>query len=195
MPIHEHLSLPKRSLRHAMAAAAALLFGAAGCSQPPCPESPTSPPVSEPAPPPPPAEPAAAKPAEPPELSYTKALGGVSSIDEALTKVKAALKQNGFGIITEIDVQATMKKKLDVDMKPFWILGACNPPKALQAVQADPQMGLLLPCKVIVYEKAEGGFMVAIARPHAMFSLVQRPELASLADDVDAGLRKAFDAL
>ncbi|MBW2458436.1 MAG: DUF302 domain-containing protein [Deltaproteobacteria bacterium] len=177
-----------------------LVLGLTACGAPatqaPCPETPTAP-----APPAPTAEAPAATPeppapaAEPVELSYQKTLAGVTTIDQALEKVKAALEEQGFGIITKIDVQAVMKKKLDVELKPYWILGACNPKKANEAIEADSRMGLLLPCKVIVYQNPEGAFVVAFARPKAIFSLIDRPELSSLADDVELALRKAFDVL
>ena len=85
-------------------------------------------------------------------LGFTKKLSRVTSIDQALTKVRVALKAQGFGIITRIDVQATMKKKLGINMRPYWILGACNPRLAYKALQADQTLGLLLPCNVVVQE-------------------------------------------
>ena len=176
--------------------ASVMLMLASACAPaPPCPKAPATSDLATAPPTPPTEEAPVAEQASAPKLSYAKVLQGVSNIDDALAKVKAALKAHGFGVITEIDMQATMKKKLDVQMRPFWILGACSPKKAYRAIQADPQMGLLLPCKVIVYQTADGSFTVAFARPEAMFSLAGRPELAPLAKEVDDEFRGAFDAL
>ena len=182
------------------AAIASLAMGMAACSAVPCPEPQ---PAYQAVRPPLPESvlrgceaPEECEAPQPPELSYSKKLAGVDHIDDALAKVRDALKAHGFGVITEIDVQATMKKKLDMDMRPYWILGACNPAKAHQAIEADPQMGLLLPCKVIVYQDADGDFVVAFARPEAVFTLAaDQPGLSSLAKEVDAEIRGAFDAL
>ena len=109
-------------------------------------------------------QPAAAKTtaprAQPGPLGYTKVLEGVTDIEAAEAKVRAALKAQGFGIITRIDVQAVMKKKLQKDVRPYRILGACNPGYAHQAIEVDPQMGLLLPCKAIVYQRADGKIVI-----------------------------------
>ncbi len=128
-------------------------------------------------------------------LGYTKKLTNVKDIDSAVTLVKGALKAQGFGIITRINVQAVMKKKLGVEGKPYWILGACNPKLAHKALTADPYMGLLLPCKVIVFQADDGSFMVSFARPQALFGLVNNPHMATLAAQVDARMKAAFDAL
>lgn len=130
-----------------------------------------------------------------PPLGYTKKLAGVADIKEALAKVTAALKVQGFGVITHIDVQATMKKKLGVAMKPYWILGACNPKLAHKALEADKTLGLLLPCKVIVYQDSAGTFVVSFARPKTIFTLVADPRLAPIADEVDKRFRRALEAL
>jgi len=129
------------------------------------------------------------------QLGYTKKLSGVKDISAAVTLVKSALKAKGFGIITQINVQAVMKKKLGVDGKPYWILGACNPRLAHKALSADRFMGLLLPCKVIVFEADDGSFLVSFLRPQALFSLVKNPQLAGLALQVDARMKAAYDAL
>lgn len=163
---------------------------------PPEPASPaTSSAAPEPSSPADPGKPAAATPDAAPELSWTKPVAGVTAFDEAIEKVQSALADQGFGIITQIDVRAVMKKKLGIEMRPYRILGACNPDKAHQAIEAEPQMGLLLPCKVIVYQDEQGAFVVAFARPQAIFGLVNRPDLRPLAEEVEAAMRKAFDAL
>lgn len=115
--------------------------------------------------------------------------------DEAVAKIKQALKPEGFGILTEIDVAATFKKKLDKDMPPYLILGACNPPIAHQALQVEPSIGLLLPCNVVVRQDDSGKVFVEIMDPNAVFSLVGRPEIEVLAKDVRQRLERALDAL
>ena len=115
--------------------------------------------------------------------------------DAALAKVGAELAKEGFGILTEIDVAATMKKKLDRDMPPYRILGACNPTFAHQAIAAEPSIGLLLPCNVVVRQDAAGGVHVEFLDPQAMFDLVGKPEVAPVAAEVRARLARAMDAL
>jgi uncharacterized protein (DUF302 family) len=95
-----------------------------------------------------------------------------SDFETALSKVSAALKSEGFGILTEIDVRATLKKKLDVDFRPYRILGACNPPLAYQALTAQPQVGLMLPCNVTVDQVEEGVVEVSIIDPILMMGIV-----------------------
>ncbi len=114
---------------------------------------------------------------------------------DAVQRVTEELKKEGFGVLTEIDVRATLKKKLDVDFRPYVILGACNPPLAKQALEADPQIGLLLPCNVVVQEAKGGGSIVSIADPKAMFTLVDVPGIASVAEDVEQRLRRVMSAL
>ncbi len=118
-----------------------------------------------------------------------------TSYAEAIEKVTAALKEQGFGILTEIDVQATLKTKLDVDVPPYIILGACNPPFAHQALQAEPGIGLLLPCNVVVAERDEGGAVVSAIDPVKAFSLVDREDVAPVAEQVRQKLQAALDAL
>jgi uncharacterized protein (DUF302 family) len=120
-------------------------------------------------------------------------LGDVD-FDEAIERVTAALKDQGFGVLTEIDVKATLKKKIDVDVAPYRILGACNPPFAHQALQAEPDLGLLLPCNVIV-RQAEEGVRVAFLDPIAQFAIVGRDDLGELAAAVRARLEAAAKAL
>lgn len=117
------------------------------------------------------------------------------TLAEAIAKVTNALKSEGFGVLTEIDVRATLKKKLDVDFRGYVILGACNPPLAHKALTAEPQIGLLLPCNVVVQEAPQSGVEVTIADPRAMFSLVDNPGLAPIVEDVDRRLRRVIETL
>ena len=115
--------------------------------------------------------------------------------DAAIARVTEALQQEGFGVLTEIDVAATMKKKIDVDMPPYRILGACNPKLANQAISAEPSIGLLLPCNVVVRQDAAGQVHVEFMDPQAVMQLVGRPEVADLAADVRARLERVMAAL
>jgi uncharacterized protein (DUF302 family) len=117
-----------------------------------------------------------------------------ATVDEALERVTDALKREGFGILTQIDVKDTLKKKLDVDFRRYLILGACNPSLAHKALNADAQIGLLLPCNVVVQE-ADGGAIVSIADPRAMFTVVDTPGLAPIVDEVDQRLRRVMASL
>ncbi len=118
-----------------------------------------------------------------------------SSFDDAVAKATKALQAEGFGILTEIDVKATLKKKLDVDFRPYLILGACNPQFAYQALQAEERIGALLPCNVIVQDKGEQGVEVAVVDPTASMQAVDNPDLAGIAEQVKAKLTAAIDAL
>jgi uncharacterized protein (DUF302 family) len=115
------------------------------------------------------------------------------SFDDARARVTDALKQEGFGILTEIDVQSTLKAKLDRSFRKYVILGACNPQLAHRALEAELGIGLLLPCNVCVWEE-EDGSVVSIARPQAMFDLVRNAALQPVVDDADQRLRRALDA-
>jgi len=120
-------------------------------------------------------------------------LGDVD-FDAAVERVTEALKGQGFGVLTDIDVKATLKKKLDVDHPRYRILGACNPPIAYQALQAEPDVGLLLPCNVIVREH-DDGVRVVFIDPIAMFSVVNRDDLAPMTEQVRDLLAAAAEAL
>jgi len=123
---------------------------------------------------------------------YNKQVPGTFA--EVVEKTKAALVAEGFGVLTEIDVAATLKKKLDVDMKEYLILGACNPPFAHQALLAEPEIGLLLPCNVIVYE-TEGQVVVSAIVPSVAMGMVENDSLGEIAVSVEAKLKAAVEAL
>ena len=111
---------------------------------------------------------------------------------EAIEKTKEELKKEGFGILTEIDVKATMKKKLDIDYDGYVILGACNPSFAHKALQIEKEIGLLLPCNVIVYEDTESVFVSAII-PSVAMGMVKNPELPKIAKEVEEKLKRAIN--
>jgi uncharacterized protein (DUF302 family) len=114
---------------------------------------------------------------------------------QAVERVVAALKQEGFGVLTEIDVRATLKKKLGVDFRRYVILGACNPPLAYQALSANLEIGLLLPCNAIVYETDDGESAVAIIDPVTMMTMADSPELAAVAHEARARLARVIESL
>ena len=117
------------------------------------------------------------------------------SFDEAIAAIPLALKSQGFGILTEIDVQSTLKAKLGADFRRYRILGACNPPFALQALEADIDAGLMLPCNVIVYEGDDGGVVIMAVDPNATVASTGNPSLVALAGTVREKLLLALDAL
>lgn len=117
------------------------------------------------------------------------------SYDEALTKISGKLKEKGFGVLTEIDVRDTMKKKLNADLKPYKILGACNPPFALQALKAEEQIGLMLPCNVIVYVNEKNDTVVAAVDPVASMNAVKNDKLSFIAVSVRNMLKEVIDEL
>ncbi len=118
-----------------------------------------------------------------------------ASFEQALARTIAALQAEGFGILSDIDVQRAMKEKLGVDMRPYRILGACNPPLAHQALQAVPDIGLLLPCNVIVREEVADRVVVGFLDPQIMVNLVGRPEVKTVADAAEQRLRRVCDGL
>jgi uncharacterized protein (DUF302 family) len=129
-----------------------------------------------------------------PSYGFTRVLEGVSYGD-AVEMVKGALAEEGFGVLTEIDVKATLKKKLDADFRNYIILGACNPPLAHRALSGEAAIGLLLPCNVVVTEEDGGNAIVSAASPEELFSLVKNPELQSVAKDVGVRIQRALDSL
>ncbi len=127
------------------------------------------------------------------EYSMHRSLPGVA-FDEAIELVTAALKEQGFGVLTSIDVAATFKAKLGVDFRPYVILGACNPVLANQALSADDNIGLMLPCNVVV-AAAEGGSEVSCVRPHAMMDIADAPEIRDVADQAQASLERVLEVI
>lgn len=130
------------------------------------------------------------------ETSYGLRVNVPLDYDEAVERTTAALKQEGFGVLTTIDVKQTLKQKLDADFRKYIILGACNPPLAHRALQAEVDIGLLLPCNVIVYETGPGQSVVAAMAPMPMIGLVgQNPGLAPVAREADERLRRVLKSL
>lgn len=121
------------------------------------------------------------------------------SVEDAITRVTEALKVEGFGVLTSIDVQATLKAKLGIEQAPYVILGACNPPLAHRAISADPNVGLLLPCNIVVRAlpdvDQQPRSRVEAADPVSMMSIVENPDLASVADEARAKLVRVIAAL
>jgi uncharacterized protein (DUF302 family) len=127
-------------------------------------------------------------------LGTSYALTGETTLPlaDAVARVREELRVEGFGVLTEIDVRATLKEKLDIDVEPYVILGACNPPLAHQALEAEPDLGVLLPCNVVVYER--GGIThVSAVDAERMLSIVENDELAGVAEDVRARLGAVVD--
>lgn len=125
---------------------------------------------------------------------FSKSLVNVT-FDEAIQKVTESLKDEGFGILTEIDIKATLKKKLDVDFYNYKILGACNPPFAHKALLAEDKIGTMLPCNVIVQEKEAGQVEVSAVDPAASMQAIENNELIDIANEIRARLQKVIKAL
>lgn len=117
------------------------------------------------------------------------------SFEDAISKVTNELQKEGFGVLTEINVKAVMKKKLDIDKRPYTILGACNPVLANKAISAEPDIGLLLPCNVLVREEENGDITVAFMDPSAVLTLVEKEGIEELAAEVKSRLERVRDAL
>jgi uncharacterized protein (DUF302 family) len=114
--------------------------------------------------------------------------------EQAVQAARAALQEQGFGVLTEINIKATLKQKLDKDFRRYVILGACNPPLAHRALEADPSVGLLLPCNVIVYEEG-AGCVVAAVDPLALLGVLDNPALREVAAEADRRLRRVIEKL
>lgn len=130
-----------------------------------------------------------------PAYGITRELPGISH-DDAVARVTASLKEEGFGVLTTIDMEGTLKAKLDVELgRRYTILGACNPAMALAAVTSEPAIGLLLPCNVVVTADPDGTTVVSAVHPGKMFSVVDNPDLAPVATEVEARLSAALEGL
>jgi len=117
------------------------------------------------------------------------------SYEEAIARVTARLKDQGFGILTEIDVKKTLKEKIDVDFRRYIILGACNPPFAHKALQAELNVGLMMPCNVIVYETDDGKTQVTGFNPESMLAAFGREDLAAVAAEIGSRMKTAIEGL
>lgn len=129
-----------------------------------------------------------------PAYGFVKKLSG-HTFEEAVVLVTEALKKEGFGVLAQMDIQEALRKKLGVEFRKYTILGACNPVLARQALEAEPQIGLLLPCNVLVQESADGGSIVSVVDPQAMFKLVNNPALDPIVQEAERRLRSVMDTL
>jgi uncharacterized protein (DUF302 family) len=127
------------------------------------------------------------------QYTFGKTVG--LGFDQAIQAVTEALAKEGFGVLTEIDVAATLKKKLNLERPPYRILGACNPQFAARALEAEPQIGALLPCNVVVRQGADGRTIVEFMDPRAVLQLTDRPEVAAIAGEVRSRLERVMNAL
>lgn len=132
--------------------------------------------------------------AEPARSEYGEVRATNLNFEKAVAEMQAALKKEGFGVLCEIDIQAKMKEKLGIDFPRYLILGACNPPLAHQALQQDINLGLLLPCNAVVYEK-DGKVQIGVVDALKMLSIAGRPEMEGLARQVNEKLKRALDAV
>lgn len=128
-------------------------------------------------------------------MNYYYSTSVTLSFEKAIEKVTGLLKEEGFGVLTEIDVKATLKKKLDVDFKNYKILGACNPPFAYKALQTEDKIGVMLPCNVIVEEQEDGHVEISAVDPVASMQAVSNPKLAPIASEIRDKLQKVIDRL
>lgn len=126
---------------------------------------------------------------------YFKTVLKDKPFNEAIEEVTLALKKEGFGVLTEIDIAQTLKNKLDVDFKKYQILGACNPPSAYEALQKEEKIGLFLPCNVVVHENDEGHIEVAAVDPVASMIAVENDALTNVAQDIQQKLKNVIDSL
>jgi uncharacterized protein (DUF302 family) len=117
------------------------------------------------------------------------------NFDQVIEKVTSALKEEGFGVLSDIDVKSTLKEKLDVDFRNYRILGACNPPNAHKALTAEPHIGLMLPCNLVVQEVEEGRIDVSAVDPKASMAAVENPDLESVADFIKGKLERVIHKL
>lgn len=128
-------------------------------------------------------------------MTYTITTTLDASFEKALTEVTNALEDEGFGILSDINVQSTFHEKLDVEVDQYRILGACNPPLAHEGIAAEPNLGALLPCNVAIYESAAGEVVVSAADPEPLLELADNPALNEIAEDVKARLERVIDEL
>ncbi len=129
-----------------------------------------------------------------PNYAYKRTLGRLP-FEQAEEKVIAALKVEGFGILTTIDVKATLKKKIDVDFPPYTILGACNPPLAHMALSQEQLVGLFMPCNVVLFEEEDGQLAVAIAKPEALFQPIDNKEVEPMVKELDQKVNRVLESL
>jgi uncharacterized protein (DUF302 family) len=128
-------------------------------------------------------------------MSYYMSATVTAPFEEVISRVTEALSTEGFGVLTEIDVKATMKKKLDVDFRNYRILGACNPPFAHKALEAEDKIGTMLPCNVIVQEREPGVVEIAAVDPVSSMQAVDNPSLAPVAQEIQQRLQRVIDAV